>query len=88
MKNLQNTFLNQLRTSRTPVTIYLISGFQIRGVVIGFDSFTVAVQVAGGKQQTIYKHAISTITPAEPVSIDWERGMSEVTFVSFQVGQG
>lgn len=70
MKNLQSTFLNQLRTSRTTVTVYLMNGFQIRGVIIGFDQFTVAVQIAGGKQQTIYKHAISTIIPAEPVSIE------------------
>ncbi|SEM74150.1 RNA chaperone Hfq [Lihuaxuella thermophila] len=74
MKNLQSIFLNQLRTRRTLVTIYLMNGFQFRGVIVGFDTFTLTVQITGGKQQLIYKHAISTIIPAEPVSMGQEPG--------------
>ncbi len=65
--NLQDTFLNQLRRENVPATVFLINGFQIRGVVKGFDNFTVLVD-SEGKQMMLYKHAISTITPARPVS--------------------
>lgn len=64
--NLQDNFLNQVRKDGIPVTIHLVNGFQIKGTVRGFDSFVVMVD-AMGKQQMIYKHAISTITPAQPV---------------------
>lgn len=64
--NLQDIFLNGARKGRTPVTIYLTNGFQIRGNVKGFDSFTVVLDCEG-KQMMVYKHAISTITPLKPV---------------------
>ena len=64
--NLQDNFLNQVRKDSIPVTIHLVNGFQIKGAVRGFDNFVVMVD-AMGKQQMIYKHAISTITPAQPV---------------------
>ena len=64
--NLQDNFLNQVRKDGIPVTIHLVNGFQIKGAVRGFDNFVVMVD-AMGKQQMIYKHAISTITPAQPV---------------------
>jgi host factor-I protein len=64
--NLQDIFLNSARKNRIPVTIYLTSGFQIRGYVKGFDSFTVVLD-SDGKQMMIYKHAVSTITPAKPI---------------------
>ena len=64
--NLQDNFLNQVRKDGIPVTIHLVNGFQIKGTVRGFDSFVVMVD-AMGRQQMIYKHAISTITPAQPV---------------------
>ena len=64
--NLQELFLNQVRRTKTPVTVFLVNGFQIRGLVAGFDSFTVVLD-SEGKQQLIYKHAISTIQPAKAV---------------------
>ena len=64
--NLQDNFLNQVRKDGIPVTIHLVNGFQIKGTVRGFDNFVVMADVMG-KQQMIYKHAISTITPAQPV---------------------
>ncbi|ATW24250.1 RNA chaperone Hfq [Candidatus Formimonas warabiya] len=70
--NLQDFFLNQVRKDNTAVTIYLINGFQIKGFVRGFDSFTVVMDVEG-KQQMVYKHAISTIMPAKPVNIMMEK---------------
>jgi len=60
--NLQDIFLNGARKNKIPVTIYLTNGFQIKGQVKGFDSFTVILDCEG-KQMMIYKHAISTITP-------------------------
>ena len=66
-QNLQDLFLNQTRKDRQSVTLFLMNGFQMRGIVRGFDSFTVVLET-DGKQQLIYKHAISTITP--PGTID------------------
>ena len=60
--NLQDTFLNLVRKDNIPVTIFLVNGFQIKGLVKGFDNFTVVLEV-DNKQQMIYKHAISTISP-------------------------
>lgn len=65
--NLQDAFLNQVRKDRIPVTIYLVNGFQIKGLVKGFDNFTVIVEMEQ-KQQLIYKHAISTVSPSKPLS--------------------
>ena len=60
--NLQDAILNEVRRDRVPVTLFLMNGFQLRGVITGFDSFVV-VLVSDGKQQMIYKHAISTQAP-------------------------
>ena len=65
--NLQDAFLNQVRKENIPVTIYLVNGFQLKGSVRGFDNFTVILEF-DGKQQMVYKHAISTITPMRPVN--------------------
>ena len=65
--NLQDNFLNQVRKESIAVTIHLVNGFQIKGTVRRFDNFVVMVD-AMGKQQMIYKHAISTITPVQPVT--------------------
>ena len=67
--NLQEIFLTQLRRERRPVTVFLMNGFQLRGVVRSFDSFVVLID-ADGRQQMIYKHAISTVAPARPVSLE------------------
>lgn len=64
--NLQDIFLNESRKNKIPVTIHLTNGFQLRGNVKGFDSFTVIID-SDGKQMMIYKHAISTITPLKPI---------------------
>lgn len=60
--NLQDAILREVRKDRVPVTLFLMNGFQLRGIVTGFDSFVV-VLVTDGKQQMIYKHAISTLAP-------------------------
>ena len=65
-QNLQDTFLNYIRREKIPVTLFLMNGFQLRGVVRSFDSFVVLID-ADGRQQMIYKHAISTLVPAQPV---------------------
>lgn len=70
--NLQDVFLNQIRKDGTPVTIFLLNGFQIKGFVRGFDNFTVVMD-SEGKQQLIYKHAISTIIPLRPVNLNPEK---------------
>ena len=70
--NLQDVFLASVRWTETPVTLFLMNGFQMRGVITGFDSFTV-VLTADGKQNLIYKHAISTVSPAREVDLaEWE----------------
>ena len=66
--NLQEIFLTQARRERRPVTMFLMNGFQMRGFITGFDAFTV-VLTSDGKQQIIYKHAISTIVPERPISL-------------------
>lgn len=66
--NLQDSFLNQVRKDNIAVVIYLINGFQLKGNVRGFDNFTVIIEM-DGKQQMVYKHAISTIMPFRPVNL-------------------
>lgn len=66
--NLQDSFLNQARKNNVSVTVYLINGFQLKGLVRGFDNFTVILE-NDNKQQLVYKHAISTITPSENIQI-------------------
>ncbi len=61
--NLQDNFLNQIRMDNIPVVIFLINGYQIRGTVRSFDNFTMLLDV-DGRQQLIYKHAVSTVVPA------------------------
>ena len=64
--NLQEAILKEVRKEKVPVTLFLMNGFQLRGFVTGFDSFVV-VLVSDGKQQMIYKHAISTLAPIRPL---------------------
>ena len=66
--NLQDHFLNEIRKEHIPVTVFLVNGFQLRGIVTGFDSFMVAVD-SEGRQQLVYKHAISTIVPAKTIDL-------------------
>ncbi len=67
-ENYQDLFLNQTRKNRTPLTVFLMNGFQLRGFITGFDQFVIVLQ-SDGKQQMIYKHAVSTITPSLPVKM-------------------
>ena len=67
--NLQDLFLLSARRNRTSVTVFLVNGFHMRGVITGFDSFVVILE-SDGKQQMLYKHAISTVAPARPVSLE------------------
>ena len=64
--NLQDSILKECRREKVPVTLFLMNGFQLRGIITGFDSFVV-VLVSDGKQQMIYKHAISTLVPMKPL---------------------
>ena len=64
--NLQDAILKEVRREKVPLTLFLMNGFQLRGIVTGFDSFVV-VLVSDGKQQMIYKHAISTLAPIRPL---------------------
>ena len=64
--NLQEAILKEVCRDRVPVTMFLMNGFQLRGFVTGFDSFVV-ILVSDGKQQMIYKHAISTLAPMKPL---------------------
>ncbi len=66
--NLQDLFLLNARRTRTPLTVFLVNGFQMRGTVTGFDSFIVMLD-SDGKQQMIYKHAISTIAPLNAIDL-------------------
>ena len=67
-QNLQEGFLNRARTERVGVTVFLVNGFQMRGTIRGFDSFVVLLE-SEGRQQVIYKHAISTIVPAKYLNL-------------------
>ena len=63
---LQEAILAEVRREKIPVTMFLMNGFQLRGTITGYDSFVV-VLVTDGKQQMIYKHAISTLAPIRPL---------------------
>jgi host factor-I protein len=66
--NLQDAFLNQARKDNVPITIYLVNGYQLKGYVKAFDSFTVLIE-QDGKQHLVYKHALSTLSPMRHVQL-------------------
>ena len=66
VNNLQDIFLTKARKESVPVTLFLVNGFQLRGIITGFDCFVVDSE---GRQQVIYKHAISTIAPARVIGL-------------------
>lgn len=76
--NIQDQFLNQLRKENVYVTVILLNGFQLKGFVKGFDNFTVLVE-SDGKQQLIFKHAISTFSPHRRISLQNESQEGSVT---------
>jgi host factor-I protein len=66
--NLQDQFLNQLRKSKTPVTMFLVKGVKLQGIVTWFDNFSILLR-RDGQSQLVYKHAISTIMPGQPLPL-------------------
>jgi len=71
--NLQDNFLNQVRKDNVGVTIYLVSGVQLKGLVRGFDSFTIVLETPGKPAQLVYKHAMASVVPARPISFSGPR---------------
>ena len=74
--NLQDVFLNQVRKENVPVTIFMTNGFQLKGTIIGFDSFTIVME-SEGKQQLVYKSAVSTVCPSKAVNVIFADNRSE-----------
>ena len=74
-QNLQDTFLNAVRKSRTPLTVFLVNGVKLQGVVTWFDNFCVLLR-RDGQSQLVYKHAISTVVPARNVRVTEGLGYS------------
>ncbi len=70
-QNLQDAFLNQVRRDKINLTVFLMNGFQMHGIIRGYDGFTVVLD-SDGRQQLIYKHAISTIIPPKPIELRLE----------------
>ena len=68
VNNLQDIFLNSLRKSKTPVTMFLVKGVKLQGIITWFDNFSVLLR-RDGQSQLIYKHAISTVMPAHPIDM-------------------
>jgi len=69
--NVQDYYLNQLRKDHVSITVFLTNGFQLRGIIKAFDNFTVLLET-DGKQQLIFKHAISTFAPVKNINLDYE----------------
>ena len=67
-QNLQDTFLNYCRKQKIPLTIFLVNGVKLQGVITWFDNFCVLLR-RDGHSQLVYKHAISTVMPAQPISL-------------------
>jgi host factor-I protein len=68
VQNLQDTFLNHIRKQKTPVTIFLVNGIKLQGIVTWFDNFCVLLR-RDGQSQLVYKHAISTIMPGQQIQL-------------------
>lgn len=68
LQNLQDTFLNHIRKNKTPVTVFLVNGVKLQGIITWFDNFCVLLR-RDGHSQLVYKHAISTVMPVAPVAL-------------------
>ena len=75
-QNLQDTFLNQVRKQKTPLTIFLVNGVKLQGVITWFDNFCVLLR-RDGLSQLVYKHAISTVMPSQPIQLFDDESSSE-----------
>ena len=73
MQNLQDVFLNHVRKQKIPVTVFLVNGVKLQGIITWFDNFCVLLR-RDGHSQLVYKHAISTVMPVTPVSLFDEDG--------------
>lgn len=78
-QNVQDVLLNALRKNKTPVTIYLANGVKLQGMITGFDNFSVVLR-RGPQMQLIYKHAMATVVPAEPVRLFEPEGGGEADY--------
>ena len=67
-QNLQDVFLNHIRKNKAPVTVFLVNGVKLQGVITWFDNFSVLLR-RDGHSQLVYKHAISTVMPAQPIQL-------------------
>ena len=67
-QNLQDVFLNHVRKQKTPVTVFLVNGVKLQGIITWFDNFCVLLR-RDGHSQLVYKHAISTVMPVTPISL-------------------
>jgi host factor-I protein len=67
-QNVQDVFLNHVRKSKTPVTVFLVNGVKLQGVITWFDNFSVLLR-RDGHTQLVYKHAISTVMPGAPIML-------------------
>jgi host factor-I protein len=76
-QNVQDVFLNYVRKHKTPVTVFLVNGVKLQGIITGFDNFCVLLR-RDGHVQLVYKHAISTVMPATPVQLFEPNGEPEV----------
>ena len=74
-QNVQDVFLNHVRKNKTPVTVFLVNGVKLQGIITWFDNFCVLLR-RDGQSQLVYKHAISTIMPAQPVQL-YEPGLDQ-----------
>tara|TARA_B100000700_G_scaffold328818_1_gene447981 strand:+ start:3173 stop:3502 length:330 start_codon:yes stop_codon:yes gene_type:complete len=79
MQNLQDVFLNQVRKQKIPVTVFLVNGVKLQGIITWFDNFCVLLR-RDGHSQLVYKHAISTVMPTTPVTLydDDDEGESAI----------
>ncbi|CAN5200188.1 hypothetical protein BH10PSE12_BH10PSE12_36650 [soil metagenome] len=78
LNNLQDIFLNSLRKTKTPVTMFLVKGVKLQGIITWFDNFSVLLR-RDGQSQLVYKHAISTVMPAQPMDMTEVRKSLEST---------
>lgn len=74
-QNVQDVFLNHVRRSKTPVTVFLVNGVKLQGIITWFDNFSVLLR-RDGHTQLVYKHAISTVMPSAPIAL-FEQGKAE-----------
>jgi len=76
-ENLQDVFLNNVRKSKSPVTVFLVNGVKLQGIITWFDNFCVLLR-RDGHSQLVYKHAISTVMPVSPISLYDEKDEDEI----------